>query len=883
MKIDSIEKKIKKIIQDGINKEIFIYDFLSAFEISKTTIKRLKDGNSNISKEKDKLIWKKWMIFKEVYNKDLNLEIIKLKDEVKYDERFLIVTNYEYILAIDTKTNDKLDIKIELLENYFDFFLPLAGMEKAQYQNENQADIKAAERMAKLFDEIKKDNNDTSDYFIHDLNIFFTRLLFCYFAEDTGIFEKNIFVKTLSSVTNPDGSDLEEFLKRLFKTLDTKNIDRKNISNYLDSFPYVNGGLFRKEIILPKFTSHSRRAIIEAGELKWNTINPDIFGSMFQGVISSDKRSERGMHYTSVPNIMKVINPLFLDNLRDEMEKAAKEKTTNKLEELLKRIGKIKIFDPACGSGNFLIIAYKELRRLELDIYNKIQNRQMLMLRPTGIHLNNFYGIEIDDFACEIGKLALWITEHQMHIEAEEKFGYRQPTLPLQETGKIICGNATRLDWNTVCPISPMDEVYVLGNPPYIGSKNQTKIQKLEMKEVLKEIKGAQILDYISIWFYLGAEYIRGKKASFSFVSTNSIVQGEQVAMIWPKVLREDLEIGFAYKPFKWLNNAKAKAGVTCVIIGIRNIINTPKYIYTNTIKVRVKNINSYLLDASNIYLDKKKYSISGLPKMIKGNMPYDGGNLILSDIQKQELESKFPEIKILLKKLIGSEEFINGPHRWCLFIKDEMLDLALSISEIKKRINATKNMRLASSDKGAHKLAERAHQFREMNFIEESSLVIPSVSSERREYVPIGFVDENFIVTNLAFVIYEASPYIMSIISSKLHMIWVKIVSGYLGTSLRYSNVLSYNTFPFPNITKKQREKLEECVLKILDIREKYSEKTLAQLYDPNKMPEDLREAHKENDLAIEKCYRVKPFENDEERLEYLFKLYEKMTINKE
>jgi len=879
MTIDKIEKQIKKLVDKGIDRENFIYDLLLAFGTAKATVKRLREGNSNLSKEDGKVTWKKWLTFKELKNEDLYLEVTKLKEESKHSERFIVVTDYKYLLAIDTKTNDKLDIEIEDIARYFDFFLPFAGMEKTQYQSENPADVKAAERMARLFDEIRNDNPNESEEFKHDLNIFFTRLLFCYFAEDTGIFNKGQFTGAISSLTDNNGSDLGEFLDRLFTILDTSNGQRGELPDYFNKFPYVNGGLFTEKIELPKFTAHSRRVMIDAGELDWAAINPDIFGSMFQGVISTEKRSNLGMHYTSVPNIMKVINPLFLDELKEEMEKAAGEKTPAKLYDLLKRIRAIKIFDPACGSGNFLIIAYKELRRLEMEIYNKIQNKQMLILEPTGIQLSNFYGIEIDDFACEVGKLALWIAEHQMHVEAERKFGYKQPTLPLQEAGKIVCGNATRLNWNQVCPVSQINETYVLGNPPYLGSSMQNSMQKKELEFIFDGFKNYKNLDYITCWFKKGSDYIKGKNISLAFVSTNSISQGEQVHLLWPYIFNQNLNISFAYAPFYWSNSAKSKAAVIVSIIGLTNDLKKEKYLFTNDLKKKVKNITPYLNTGSNITIPRRAKPLSDIPKMVYGNKSTDDGKLFLSLEEKEELLKNFPESEKYIKKLVGSIELIQGLKRYCLWIDDDDVDEAKKIDFIDKRLKEVVKFRLESKAESTVKYAEYPHRFKQRTYTGTNAIVIPRVSSERRKYVPFGYVDNETVVLDSAQAIYSAEPWILSVILSETHNSWVRITSGRLKSDIRYSSALSYNSFPFPKITKKQKEELEECAFKILDVRERYPEKTLAQLYDPDKMPEDLREAHRENDLAVERCYRSKPFETDEERLEYLFKLYEKMT----
>lgn len=620
-----------------------------------------------------------------------------------------------------------------------------------------------------------------------------------------------------------------------------------------------------------------RQIIIECGTLNWKEINPDIFGSMIQAVVHSDQRGALGMHYTSVTNIMKVIEPLFLNVLYKELKKAGTSKT--KLKKLLTRLRNIRIFDPACGSGNFLIIAYKELCRLEIEIIKSLQGPQKSFNFMSNIKLSQFYGIEIDDFAHETAKLSLWLAEHQMNMAFQEVFGESKPTLPLTDGGNIVCGNATRIDWEEVCHKDEGHEIYILGNPPYLGSAMQSKGQKADLAQVFAGIKNYKNIDYIGCWFLLGAKYIHQDNAQMAFVTTNSISQGEQVAILWPQIFSLGLEIGFAHQSFKWTNNAKGNAGVTCAIIGIRNKNKNQKLLFNNNISHMVKNINAYLTKGQNSIVLKRRLPLSALPLMTYGNKAVDGGNLILSVNDRKTLLADYPQSNILARPFIGSSEYIRGLERYCLWIKDDHLPLAQSIPPIKERIKKVKEMRLASKDEGANKMASRSHQFREMKCAKEQLIIIPSVSSERREYIPIGFLDSNTVISNLAFAIYDPPTYIFAVISSRLHMTWVRAVAGRLETRIRYSSALCYNTFPFPDISEKQKTALEDYVFAVLDEREQHPEKTMAQLYDPDKMPDDLRQAHHAMDLAVEQCYRTKPFTSDEERLEYLFKLYEEMT----
>jgi hypothetical protein len=742
-------------------------------------------------------------------------------------------------------------------------------MEKAIHASENPADVKAAEKMAKLFDEIKKDNLETSNEFVHSLNVFFSRLLFCYFAEDTNIFEVNQFSHAVESHTRTDGSDLDAYLNRLFGVLNTQVDKRGNIPNYLNTFPYVNGGLFKEGITCPKFSTKSRQLLIDCGDSNdWSAINPDIFGSMFQAVISPEHRGGLGAHYTSVPNIMKVIEPLFLNELKEAFEDAKGNK--KKLTELLNRISKIKLFDPACGSGNFLIIAYKELRRLEMQILKELGGFVF-----SGIQLNNFYGIELDDFAHEIAKLSLWLAEHQMNVEFFNEFGRTNPTLPLQEAGQIICGNACRLNWEVVCPKNEGDEIYIMGNPPYLGSRNQDKIQKSDMDFTFKGVSDYKKLDYIACWFYLSSRYIAKSISKYAFVTTNSITQGEQVPILWPLIFEKRQEIVFAHQSFKWTNNAKNEAAVIVAIIGVGQSSNKLKNLYNQNLLNKTPNINPYLISAPTILIKKRIQPLSDFPKMIYGNEPRENGNLMLSSDEKELLCNKFDNFEKFIKRVTGAYEFINDVERYCLW--GDVL-LGSKNIDIEKRLELVKAYRLTSSRDATKEYSTKPHLFTSITYKDKPCLIIPVVSSEFREYLPIGFLTPDYVVLNSAQVIYDFEPFLFSILNSLMHMSWMKMFSGRLKTDFRYSSQLVYNTFPFPLISNQRKEELTQCTFRILEEREKHPEKTLAQLYDPDKMPEGLKEAHRLNDEALERCYRSTPFNSDEERLEYLFKLYEKM-----
>jgi len=891
MNIAQIESSLQKISKP-FNTESFIYDLLLAYGQPKASIKRLQQGRLNLSKTQGEILWKKKLFFKCVKGEDLHslIDNIKVDDKAtKQDPRFIIVTDFETLLAIDRKTADSLDIPIVDIAKNFDFFLPWAGMEKAQHQNENPADVKAAERMAKLYDEIKKDNPTKTPEEVHNLNVFLSRLLFCFFAEDTGIFDSVQFTNAISSHTQADGSDLQAYLDKLFIVLNTEPANRKNLPAYLEAFPYVNGGLFRNKHYAPAFTRKSRQVLIDSGQLEWKDINPDIFGSMIQAVITPEHRGGLGMHYTSVPNIMKVIEPLFLNELYEQFEAA--KSNFKALNQLLTRLCNIKIFDPACGSGNFLIIAYKELRKLEMKIFKELDALKGKLgsgkidfkeVTFSEISLGNFYGIEIDDFAHEVATLSLWLAEHQMNQEFFKEFGRTKPALPLKETGNIIQGNATRRNWDEVCPKSESDEIYILGNPPYLGFGERSKEQKEDMEFALMGTGNIQRLDYISCWFVKASEFIKGFNSRFAFVSTNSLCQGEQVSLIWPLVFSNNQEIFFAHKPFKWSNNAKDKAGVTCVILGVQKASTSNKLLFSEGRQKTVARISPYLIEGNSVIVYQRTTPLSLFPEMMIGSTAIDGGFLILSQQEKDTFINSNPQSQKFIKPFIGGGDFIDGKERFCLWIEDDEVEEALSIRLIRDRVEQCRRFRL-SAGRDAKKGSAVPHRFFYRKHQEIDSIILPMTSSEKREYLQVGFLTNKAVVSHGVFVIYGGSPYIFGILSSKMHMCWTQAVSGKLESRIRYSVNLAYNSFPFPRITIEQSQHITQAAFRVLETREYHSEKTLAQMYHAGNMPMDLREAHFQLDLAIEKCYKSRSFESDEERLEYLFKLYEQMIAEEQ
>lgn len=885
MHLIDIEKNINKLSSTIKNefesiRKSFIYELLSCYGVPKASITKLKNGNINIAQNTGEILWKRKVFFKECENDDIYKVFLAVRsDEVilKNEPRFIIVTNYDELIALDTKMNDTLNININEISRYYTFFLPWAGMEKASQEFENQADIHAAEKMAKMYDEVKRDNGCISNNQVHQLNIFWARVLFCFFAEDTGLFERKLFTNSIESYTQSDGSDLNIFLEKVFEALNTKN--KENYPEYLRKFPYVGGTLFRDKHIKLNFTIKSRRALIESGKLEWSDVNPDIFGSMIQAIVNPDDRSNLGMHYTSVTNILKVIKPLFLDDLESEFEKINNDPI--KLKGFLDRLSRIKVFDPACGSGNFLLIAYRELRELEMKVIHRINEiDRQIYSNATNISLDQFYGIELDDFAHEIAKLSLWLMEQKMEVKFNNKFGVSKNVFPIAEEAKVVNANSLRVEWKDICPINNDCEVYLLGNPPYLGARLQSGEQKNDVNIVFNNMKKSNNLDYIACWIYKASKYIKGYNSKAAFVSTNSICQGEQVEILWPKVFELNVCINFAYTSFKWRNNAKSNAEVICVIIGLQNNnINSNKKIFTNGVIQEVKNINPYLIPGKNIVITKSKKSISGLPPISFGSMPNDGNNLILSTEERNQIISNNPLAKKYIKRLIGAKEITQNQQRWCIWLKDiENENIIDEIDEFKMRVDNVKEYRLKSTREATRKLAKYPQLFGEIRQPNGNYIAIPGHSSEKREYIPMNLYTKEDIVNNACFAVETDELWVMGVLMSSMHMLWVKTVGGRIKTDYRYSADICYNTFPFPEISQNKKNIIMEYVFNVIEEREKNFEKSLAELYNPEDMPIGLKEAHRKLDLVIERCYRSREFKSDEDRLECLFSLYEEM-----
>lgn len=886
---DQVKRNVAEIAnRDSYTKE-FIFELMAAYGRATSAINQLKSGAIDKSTDPNALLQKGVLYFK-VFPQGTPLEekVEEMGSESlfhRYEPRYIVATDLHHIVAKDAIKHTTLDIEIKDIDNEVAFFYGWTGNEiNKGSADESVADRRAADKMKDLYDEIERENIDSFKAdpvgFRHDLNVFFSRLLFCFFAEDTGLFRPKQLTNSIKEYTETDGSNLDLFFKELFKSLDSE--DKSGMTTPYSEFPYVNGSLFdtkEHNIAIPKFSPTARHILILCADLDWSGVNPDIFGTIFQGIVDETRRDENGMDYTSVPNILKVINPLFMDELQEEFDKAFDDQ--NRLFKLWGRISKIKVFDPACGSGNFLIISYKKLRELEHDIIRRIAELKHGVLSVklnSQIKLDHFFGIEIEDFPRELAVLSMYIAAHQMNIEFEKEFGKKISIIPLIDMPTIQCGNSARLDWNEICPNNGTDEIYVIGNPPYKGSRGQNQSQKQDMLQVLNGIDKYKYLDYIAIWFFKASNYLYEKNTKIAFVSTNSITQGDQAGILWPNIL-DRVEIGFAYKSFKWQNNAVDNAGVTVVIISLQNKSNSTKRLFDGSISFNVNNINHHLEDKNEAIVLKSNKNLSGLPEMRKGSTATEGENLILEPDEYSTLTTDYPEAKKYIKKYAGSKEYINNLDRYCLWIEDNESDEALAIKGIKERTDKVIEFRSTNSDKNVCAMAAKPWAFFRKSFQEKNAILVPVVSSERREYIPMGYVTSATIISYAAFAVYDAEPWLFAILESKIHMAWIRTVCGKLKTDYRYSSTLGYNTFPCPPLTPQQKEKLNNSARNVLFARANHPDLTLAEMYDPDKMPEDLRKAHEENDILVDKLYRPTPFQTDEARLAVLFKLYEEMT----
>jgi hypothetical protein len=906
-----IEEAVSTLALAPFNKEEFPYAFLLAFGNKETTIKRLRSGTSNKSDVGGVLqannvhitIAEKGAVTK--WLATLKNSPATSKGKV----RFIVTTDGADFEAEDLDTGETVACAYQDFPDHFGFFLPLAGISTVKQIRESSFDIRATSRLNRLYIELLKDNPEWgAAERRHEMNHLMARLIFCFFAEDTDIFSgERLFTNTVEQMSERDSSNTHQVISEIFRAMDTKIDERPTakLPRWADAFPYVNGGLFSGGVEVPRLSKISRSYLIHIGNLDWMKINPDIFGSMIQAVADDEERGELGMHYTSVPNILKVLNPLFLDDLRERLDEAGD--NPRMLLNLRKRISRIRVFDPACGSGNFLVIAYKQVREIE----NTINEKRGEAGRASDIPLTNFRGIEIRDFSAEIARLALVIAEYQCDLSYRGQKAALAVFLPLDSENWITSGNALRMDWLSVCPPTatgvkivsddlfqtPLDqseidfeneggETYICGNPPYKGSQGQDDQQKADLELVLADrVKNWKTLDYVAGWFMKAAHYALHSECSAAFVSTNSICQGRQVETLWKPLLSMGYSISFAHTSFKWANLASNKAGVTVVVVGITNKPNKTRRLYSinadgEVLMREVQNINAYLVAAENITVGQSSSPMCNLPEMQFGNMSNDGGNLLLTKDEMIELKESAEEHSNLIKRIYGSEELIHDKVRYCLWIDESSKEQALLNPSILQRVNKVKETRLKSNRAATNKLAKFPYRFGEVRQKgNEVVIVIPRVSSENRDYLPVNLLPAGNIITDRNFGLFDAPVWTFSLLVSRLHWVWIDAVCGKLRSDFNYSNTIGWNTFPVSLLTEKNKVDLETCAQDILLARAVHFPSTIADLYDPETMPANLREAHERNDEVLERIYIGRRFRNDTERLEKLFELYTKMT----
>jgi hypothetical protein len=907
-----IEEAVSKLAEAPFDPAAFPYAFLEAFGNKETTLKRLRSGNTNQSDVPGGVLQRSNIHIKVCPEGEVPAALAALRQSAataRHKAKFILATDGKSFEAENLVDGETLACAYADFHDHFGFFLPLAGITTVKQIRENAFDIKATGRLNRLYIELLRENPDWDTAARRpDLNHFFARLIFCFFAEDTNIFHgTNLFTSTVEQMSARDSSNTHEVLSEIFRAMNTRpeKLEAAGIRNWARSFPYVNGGLFSGSMDVPRFSRIARSYLIHVGSLDWTKINPDIFGSMIQAVADDEERGALGMHYTSVPNILKVLNPLFLDDLRQKLEEAGD--NARKLLNLRERMARIRVFDPACGSGNFLVIAYKEMRAIEVEINRRRGEAE----RASEIPLTNFRGIELRHFSAEIARLALIIAEFQCDVLYRGQKLALAEFLPLDAANWITCGNALRLDWLKICPPTgtgvkvrgddlfntPLDqmeidfanaggETYICGNPPYLGSRWQSNEQKSELKSIFEgQTTSWKSLDYVAGWFIKAANYGCDTISAAAFVATNSICQGLQVPILWPLIFAGGHEISFAYTSFKWSNLASHNAGVTVVIVGICNRPPKVRRLFAlddagNVIAKDSQNINAYLSSAPTLFVEPLRSAHDSRPEMLFGNMPRDGGFLCFDEHVKADAIRSDSRVTPFIKKYLGSAEMIQGKLRYCLWITSDHASEAMCAPIIASRLKRVAEERSKSSALSTQLYSKKPYRFVQIQGVAaRSAIAIAGVSSERREFLPVALFDSETILSNLLFGIYDAPLWNMALIASRLHLTWIATVCGKLKTDYRYSNTLGWNTFPVPTLTEQDKANLTRCAEDILLAREAHFPATIADLYDPDTMPANLREAHERNDETLERIYIGRRFKNDTERLEKLFEMYTQMT----
>jgi hypothetical protein len=903
-----IEQALSNFAEEPFDSIEFPFRFLECFGNKPTTLKRLRSGASNNSDVKHGVLQRSNIHLATCAVGEVNQTLQGLRNSpatTKAKATLVLATDGHDLQAENVVTGETVASDYKDFPDHFGFFLPLAGIATTAEIRNNPIDIKATGRLNRLYVELLKYNEDwgSADR-RHDMNQFMTRLIFCFFAEDTGIFQRdNMFTQSVEQMSDSKSENTHEVLSTLFHALDLEPDDREKegLPRWTKDYPYVNGGLFAGTRDVPKFSRIARSYLIHAGNLNWKEINPDIFGSMIQAVAEDEERGSIGMHYTSVPNILKVLNPLFLDDLRGQLEQAGD--NARKLLNLKKRISKIRVFDPACGSGNFLVIAYKQMRAIEFEIHTRRRETHL----QSDIPLSNFRGIELREFPTEIARLALVIAEYQCNELYRGQKDALADFLPLDSKNWIVSGNALRLDWLSVCPptetsvehladdlfYTPVEqaevdfeneggEVFICGNPPYSGSRKQEQEQKDSIQKLCASfIENWKSLDYVACWFLLAKKYLNFVESDAAFVTTSSTCEGMQVPLLWPHLIDNNISIKFAYRPFPWRNLAKSNAVVTVSIVCLSSKRGNVKQVYhSDGTARRVVNISPYLTEGRPLFVEQRSKTYCNLPKMLVGSMPRDGGHLILTFDQANSLVSEYPESEPWIRPFVGSQELTKGLQRYCLWVPDKDYEKARQIPELVTIFNQVTKFRSESKLKSTRDFSSLPYRFVFLAGESKSHTIgVSKTSSSQRPYLPAQIFTQRTILSDLLFAIYDGPLFSFALVSSSLHRTWVSTVCGKLKTDFRYSNTLGWNTFPVPSLTEKNKVDLKRCAEDILLAREYHFPKTIADLYKRDEMPDNLRQVHEKNDETLERIYIGRRFKNDTERLEKLFEMYTEMT----
>ena len=834
------------------------------------------------------LLWKGILLIEQKSRgKDLDRAYQQAKDyfpgiKDRDTPRYILVSDFARFRLYDLEEGKQHEFALAEFYKNVRLFGFIAGYQTTSYKEQDPVNIEAAERMGRLHDKLKD-----IGYQGHRLEIYLVRLLFCLFAEDTSIFERRQFQDLIEQRTSEDGADSAPWLESLFEVLNTPQDKRlKKLDEQLGAFPYVNGTLFAEQLPHAAFDTCMRQLLLDCCALDWSRISPAIFGSLFQSVMDATLRRNLGAHYTTEKNILKLIKPLFLDELRAEFERI---KTHRKrLEEFHQHLARLTFLDPACGCGNFLVIAYRELRLLELDVLRALDKGEAsLDVAQFNIlcDVDQFYGIEIEEFPAQIAQTALWLMDHQMNMRVSEEFGKYFVRLPLRKSATILHGNALRTDWRGI--VKPEALSYILGNPPFGGKQYRSIVQKADMAATFAGVSGAGVLDFVTTWYRKAADYMADNPTiKAAFVSTNSITQGEQVGILWPDLLKRGVKIHFAHRTFQWSSEARSKAAVHCVIIGFSLQDAEDKRIFdyetpqAEPHEIKAKNINPYLVDAVDIFVEKRRNPIQEVSELAFGNMPNDGGNLLLTREERDELIKNNPALESYIRRFIGSEEFINNTLRYCLWLQGVSPTIIKGFPPVLARVEKVRQNRLASLRQTTRELANLPMLFGEIRQPTIDYLAIPEVSSERRRFIPIGLVDKEVIASNKIYTLSGATLYHFGVLSSGMHMAWTRTVCGRMKSDYQYSAGIVYNNFPWPQTqTDKQKQAIEDAAQTVLDARAQFPDASLADLYDPLTMPEALTKAHQKLDAAVDAAYAKRKFTGDTDRVAFLFELYQQIT----